>query len=183
MKDEINITTATTKEVTIIEDRVAGGMVGFTEDHDGDVTRPTVTSSEVIPPSLVSIGLVKAPTKRRAPTTTKTTTELDTITKVDETHIDTESLLTNRVLSSKYKTAPSTAAVYEAPPEPFTVSASDRFSTLIAPSTTRLTLPAKLQLLQRIHSALETVLQLMADRDQPAVFHRAKKAAENIVGR
>lgn len=147
-----------------VEDRALGGMVGFTEDHSPDVTPQS------------TIGLVKAPTKRKAAVATTTTT------KVDEHSIDSESLRTNRVITSKTKTGP-ISPTYKAPPEPFAVSASDRFSTLLAPSTTRLTLPVKLQLLQRIHSALETVLQLMADRDQPAIFHRAKKAAENIVGR
>lgn len=62
--------------------------------------------------------------------------------------------------------------------------AHERMADLLVPAgVARLGLPEGLRLLQRIHAALESVCQLAADRDQPAIFHRIKKAAENIVGR
>lgn len=62
--------------------------------------------------------------------------------------------------------------------------AHERLADYLVPSgITRLSFPEPLKLLQRIHAAMESVCQLAADRDQPAIFHRIKKAAENIVGR
>ncbi len=66
--------------------------------------------------------------------------------------------------------------------EAIAVPAYERFADLIAP-TTRLALPEKFQLLQRIQHAMDSIVQIQHDRDQPAVFHRIKKAAENIIGR
>lgn len=66
--------------------------------------------------------------------------------------------------------------------EPLTRPAYERFEELVAP-TTRLHLPPRYALLLRIHHALDSLCQLSAARDQPAIFHRIQKAAQNIVGR
>lgn len=62
------------------------------------------------------------------------------------------------------------------------VAAYDRFADLIAPAG-QLRLPERFVLLQRIHNAIDCLVQLAADRDQPAIFHRLKRPAENIIGR
>lgn len=68
--------------------------------------------------------------------------------------------------------------------EPLVQPAFEKFADLLAgPVAPRFALPERLDLLRRIQAALESVLQLAGDRDQPAVFHRIKKAAENIIGR
>jgi len=66
--------------------------------------------------------------------------------------------------------------------EPALSPAFHRLTPLLT-STTKLALPTRLLLLERIYAALESVCWLAAERDQPAPFLRIKKAAENIVGR
>ena len=68
------------------------------------------------------------------------------------------------------------------PVAPTEIAAWEKFDDLVTP-VTKLRLPGKFALLQRIHSAIDCICKLSADRDQPAVFHRVKKAAENIIGR
>jgi hypothetical protein len=67
--------------------------------------------------------------------------------------------------------------------EPLTRPAYERFEELVTPTSSRLHLPPKYALLLRIHHALDNLCQLSASRDQPAIFHRIQKAAQNIVGR
>lgn len=67
--------------------------------------------------------------------------------------------------------------------EPLTRPAYERFDELVTHTSSRLHLPPKYALLLRIHHALDNLCQLSASRDQPAIFHRIQRAAQNIVGR
>lgn len=68
--------------------------------------------------------------------------------------------------------------------EPLAIPAFERYYDLVSvPPAPKLHLPPTYSLLLRIHYALDSVCQLSAARDQPAVFHRIQKAVQSIIGR
>lgn len=63
------------------------------------------------------------------------------------------------------------------------ISAHQRFTHLVSSTSTKLPLPAKFILLDRILGAIDSLLMIAMGRGQPVIFHRAIPTLETTVGR